>query len=73
VVVDLYILFKVNIMNEQKNEPEKLLTRDEVMKLLACNSTTIWRYTRSGKLPFYRAGRKMFFKRSEILMAIKVN
>jgi excisionase family DNA binding protein len=53
-------------------EPEKLLTRKEAMALLMCNSVTFWRYCRAGKIPYYRAGRKMFFKRSEILDAIRI-
>ncbi len=53
-------------------EVENLLTRKETAKLLNCNLVTLWRYTRAGKFPFYRAGRKLFFKRSEIFQSIKV-
>jgi len=52
---------------------EKLLTRKEVQQLLKCNTVTLWRYTRDGRFPFYRAGRKMFFRRSDILDSIRVN
>jgi predicted DNA-binding transcriptional regulator AlpA len=51
-----------------------LLTRDQVMELLQCNSSTLWRYTAKEKrFPYYRAGRKMFFKRDEVLQAIRVS
>jgi len=53
-------------------EVENLLTREETARLLNCNLVTLWRYTRAQKFPFYRAGRKMFFKREEVLNAIKV-
>lgn len=56
----------------ENQEVENLLTRGQTAKLLNCNLVTLWRYTRAGKFPFYRAGRKMFFKRSEILEKIKV-
>lgn len=57
---------------ETATEPEKLLTRNEAMALLNCNTVTFWRYCRAGKWPYYRAGRRMFFKRSEILDAIRI-
>jgi excisionase family DNA binding protein len=56
----------------KSQETEELLTRQEAAKLLQCNLVSLWRYTRAGKFPFYRAGKKMFFKRSEILESIKV-
>jgi predicted DNA-binding transcriptional regulator AlpA len=57
----------------EKNSDEKLLNRDEVMELLQISSVTMWRYTAKEKLfPYYRAGRKMFFRKSEILEAIKI-
>ncbi|MBC8319097.1 MAG: helix-turn-helix domain-containing protein [Bacteroidetes bacterium] len=63
-------------MKTQENltaKEEKLLTRKEAAQLLNCNLVTFWRYTRDGRFPYYRVGRKMFFKRSEILDAIRVN
>ena len=59
-------------MEEIKSQTEDLLTRKQAAELLNCNLVTFWRYTRANKFPFYRAGRKMFFKRSEILKSIKV-
>jgi predicted DNA-binding transcriptional regulator AlpA len=63
----------MNIMENQSNTDETLLTRSEVMTLLRIGSVTMWRYTRRGKFPMYRAGRQQFFKKSEILNAIKVD
>jgi len=56
----------MNIINEQ------LINRDEACLLLNVTSVTFWRYTKAKKFPYYRAGRKMLFKRSEILQAITV-
>jgi len=57
-----------------KDSDIDLLTRDQVMELLHCNSSTLWRYTAKEKrFPYYRAGRKMFFKRDEVLQAIRVS
>lgn len=62
-------------MNKETITPENdLLTRDQVMQLLHCSTATLWRYTiKEKRFSYYRAGRKMFFKRDEILQAIKVN
>jgi len=62
-------------MNEDQTttkDVENLMSREETAKLLNCNLVTLWRYTRAQKFPFYRAGRKMFFKRSEVLNSIKI-
>ena len=59
-------------MDKFKNNTEELITRDEAITLLKCTGQTFWRFTRDGRIPFYRAGRRMLFKRSEILEAIKV-
>jgi excisionase family DNA binding protein len=51
---------------------DRLLNRNEAAILLQCNLTTLWRYTRAGLIPHYRVGKKMLFRTSEVLEAIKV-
>lgn len=58
---------------ENTENKEPLLSRQEVISLFRINPVTLWRYTRSGKLPFYRIQRKMYFLRSEILLKIQNN
>lgn len=53
-----------------ENNEEKLMTETEVMRLLNVNRITLWRYRKNGKIPFYKAGKQCFFKRSEILNSI---
>lgn len=62
---------KQNFDSEVKVE-EALLSRKQTAEFLHCNLVTLWRYTREGRIPYYRVGRRMFFKKSEILKAIKV-
>ncbi|MFC2102606.1 helix-turn-helix domain-containing protein [Bacteroidota bacterium] len=59
-------------METDQIDQSELMGREEVAKMLRCNLVTLWRYTRDGKIPYYRAGRKMLFRREEILEAIKV-
>ena len=60
---------KENIINND----EPLMSRSEVISMFKINPVTMWRYVRDGKLPAYRISRKLYFKRSEILEAIKIN
>lgn len=60
-------------MENQKNMTEDLITRNEAMELLRCGTVSFWKYTRDKRFPFYRVGRKMLFKKSEILESIRVS
>jgi len=59
----------------QKHEPQpeakELLTIPETAELLSVNKSTIWRYTRSGKLIQYGISGRTYYKRSEVLEAVK--
>jgi len=59
-------------MEENQCDQSELLNREEVAKMLKCNLVTLWRYMRDDKIPYYRAGRKLLFRKDEILSAIKV-
>lgn len=52
-----------------KPEPEKqdeYLSRYETLDLLKIQNSTLYQLTKAGKIPYYRFGRKMLFKKSEI-------
>ena len=64
-----------NQINELKQhyepkQPTELLTRNEVAELLKCNLTTIWLWCKKGKLKPYGIGNRVYFKRSEIELAL---
>ena len=44
-----------------------LLTRKETAELLGINLSTLWSYTKTGKLKAYGLGNKVFYRYSEIL------
>lgn len=56
---------------QKPNDDEDLLTRDEVCKLLDINSTTLWTYTNQGRLQAYSIGSRRYYKKSEIMQALK--
>ena len=56
-------------INEIKNsipQSEQLLTREQTADLLNVNLSTLWAWTKKGKLQSYGIGNKVFYKRSEI-------
>lgn len=52
----------------QTVKPEvELLNREEVCKMLSINKTTLWKYTKMGKLKSYGIGNRVLYKRNEVL------
>jgi hypothetical protein len=47
------------------------LTRDEVCKLLSFNKTSLWKHTKSGKLKSYGIGNRVYYKKDEVIEAVK--
>lgn len=52
-------------LKREKNET--LLTREETFRLLKIDSTTLWYWTRDGKLKCYAMGNRRYYKKSEVL------
>ena len=56
----------------EQTQPEKeLITRAELSELLSINYTTIWKHTKSGRFLSFGIGNRVFYKRSQILEAVK--
>jgi excisionase family DNA binding protein len=55
----------------EKAEKRDLLTREDVRQLLKVSGVTLSKYTKSGRLSFYRVGRRLLFDREEILNEIR--
>jgi len=64
-------LLQTTAPTEQPQPENDLLTRAEVSKLLSINFTSIWKHTKSGRLKSYGIGNRVFYKRSEVLEAVK--
>jgi excisionase family DNA binding protein len=58
------------VSHTQESENE-LLTREETCKLLSINKTTLWKHTKSGKLKSLGLGNRVYYKKSELLQAVK--
>ena len=60
---------RIITLNEKKVD-EELLTREETAKLLKVSITTLWHWTKSGKLIAYGIGNRVYYKRGEIMTAL---
>lgn len=60
---------ELNEKFEPKTPPE-YLTRNEVSDLLKCDLSTLWLWTKKGKLTSYGIGNRTYYKRAEIENAI---
>jgi hypothetical protein len=57
-----------------RNEPEQYIYGLKgLANFLGVGITTAWSLKKSGKLPYYQTGKKVFFKKSEILAATSKN
>lgn len=53
-----------------KEEPEQLLTRKEVAKLLKISLPTLYYWTKEGKLKHYKTGSRVYYKKNEVMSAL---
>lgn len=51
-------------------ESPTILTRGQVCDMLSISLATLWKYTKDGKLQSYGIGRRVFYKRKEVIEAL---
>lgn len=56
--------------NFQPKQPIEFLTRNEATEMLKCDLSTLWLWTKKGKLTSYGIGNRTYYKRSEIEAAL---
>lgn len=57
--------------SKTQNDQKELLSIDEVSELLNLAKPTIYGLTSRRELPFFKTGKKLYFKRSELLSWIE--
>lgn len=55
-----------------KNANDELLTRKQACGLLQIEQTTLYHWVKAGKIPCYGIANRRYFKRSEIISALKI-
>ena len=69
VIKEEFIDFKKNL---DIKESDVLLTRSETCELLKIDSSTLWSWTKKGKITCYGIGARRYYKRDEILKSLVV-
>lgn len=49
------------------HDPNELLTRDEALKFLKIDSSTLWHWTKKGKVKAYAIANRKYYKKEELL------
>ncbi|MFZ5553158.1 MAG: helix-turn-helix domain-containing protein [Bacteroidota bacterium] len=57
---------------EKPENQDEHLTMDQLTKFLSCSKVTVHNYKNLG-LPYFRVGRKLLFKKSEVLDFMRKN
>ena len=60
---------KKELTNKQAND--ELLTREQACEFLQINSSTLWAWTNKRKVQAYGIGNRRYYKRTELLEALK--
>lgn len=55
---------------QSQNNDEIFLSREEAAKLLSISLVTLWDLTRKDKIPAFRIGNKVRYKKSDVLNAL---
>lgn len=58
----------VTLISNQNDE--ELLTRSETAKILKVELTTLWSWTKKGKITAYGIGNRVYYKRGEIMKSL---
>ena len=64
-------LLKKHFEKTSSDKPDEVLNREQVLEFLGCSSPTLINHQKNG-LPFFRLGRSVYFKKTEILEFAKV-
>jgi len=76
--VDLEQIIKETIKNQMEefrrtlsiDTPDVLLTRSEACSFLKINMTTLWNWSKKGKIISYGIGNRVYYKKSELLESL---
>lgn len=60
-------------MIEDKNNSDKLMNRNDVMKLLGISAVTLLKWEKKGLIVKHKLQRRNFYLKDEIMAAIKAN
>jgi hypothetical protein len=68
-------VFKAHLQDFKKEfttqtENDDLLSREQVLKLLKINASTLWHWQNKGRITVYKYANKCYYKRSELMTGL---
>lgn len=64
---------KQNLTQQKEDEIEPgFITRSQAIKFLNISAPTLYRYQKTGLLPYHKVGRKIYFNKADLVKATKV-
>ncbi len=69
--VEEVIKQKGNKKPKKEKKGNKLMTREEVEKFLGVSDTTLYNWNKSGELPAQKIGRRVYYKKDEIVAKLR--
>ncbi|WP_426092365.1 helix-turn-helix domain-containing protein [Flavobacterium sp. DSR3-2] len=69
VIKEEFVDFKKDLASK---ESDVLLTRSETCELLKIDSSTLWSWTKKGKITCYGIGARRYYKKDEILKSLVI-
>jgi excisionase family DNA binding protein len=57
--------------NSLQTEQDEILSREQTAELLKISLVTLWKWTNNDIIPAYRIGKKVLYKKSEVLASLK--
>lgn len=59
------------VTDKESSSDEEFLDRQQTCKFLRCSLATLYNYQKAGKLPCLKIGRKVLFKKSELILTLQ--
>lgn len=60
------VLKEITDEKNRTEENEEILTTEDIQKIFKVSKVTIHKWKKKGILPYYKMGRKVYYKKSEI-------
>ncbi|SFC07609.1 DNA binding domain-containing protein, excisionase family [Parapedobacter composti] len=71
-IAELKAIVKDKLTTPEGYEPDVTMTPDQVAEYLGCTVQNVHDKKNKGTLPYYKIGRKVFFKKKDVDAATKV-
>lgn len=66
------VLKEITDEKNRTEENEEILTTEDIQKIFKVSKVTIHKWKKKGILPYYKMGRKVYYKKSEIFGLLEV-